>query len=35
MSLLDDVEKHRNDIVTDTYTITWRELISQYKDKEL
>jgi uncharacterized protein DUF262 len=35
MSLLDDVEKHRNDIVTDTYTVTWRELISQYKDKEL
>jgi len=35
MGILDDVEKHRNYIVTDTYTVTWRELISQYKDKEL
>jgi Protein of unknown function DUF262 len=35
MSVLDDVEKHRNDIVTDGYTVTWRELIGQYKDKEL
>jgi hypothetical protein len=35
MSVLDDVERHRNDIVTDTYTVTWRELISQYKDNEL
>lgn len=35
MGVLDDVEKHRNDIVTDSYTVTWRELISQYKDKEL
>ena len=35
MSLLDDVEKHRNGIVTDTYTVTWRELCDQYKDGEL
>lgn len=35
MSILDEVDKHRNDIVTDTYTVTWRELISQYKDQEL
>jgi hypothetical protein len=35
MSVLDDVNKHRNDIVTDTYTVTWRELLSQYKDKDL
>jgi len=35
MGLLDDVEKHRNYIVTDSYTVTWRELISQYKDNEL
>jgi hypothetical protein len=35
MSIVDDIEKHRNDIVTDTYTVTWRELLGQYKDKEL
>jgi hypothetical protein len=35
MSVLDEVERHRNDIITDTYTVTWRELISQYKDNEL
>ena len=35
MSIVDDVDKHRNDIVTDSYTVTWRELINQYKDKEL
>lgn len=35
MSVLDEVNNHRNDIVTDTYTVTWRELIAQYKDSEL
>jgi len=35
MSLIADVEKHRNDIVTDTYTVTWRELLGQYKDGDL
>lgn len=35
MSIIDDVNKHRNDIVTDTYTMTWRELIGQYKDGDL
>jgi uncharacterized protein with ParB-like and HNH nuclease domain len=35
MAVLDDVNKHRNDIVTDTYTVTWREIIGQYKDGDL
>jgi Protein of unknown function DUF262 len=35
MSVLDEVNRHRNDVVTDTYTITWRELIGQYKDRDL
>ena len=35
MGLLDEVEKHRSDIKTDSYTITWRELLGQYKDGDL
>lgn len=35
MGVLDEVERHRQDIVTDTYTVTWREILGQYKDKEL
>src|ERR1017187_9473612 len=35
MTLLEEVEKHRSDIKTDSYTATWRELISQYKDGDL
>ncbi len=35
MSIIDDVAKHRKEMVTDTYTITWRELIGQYKDGDL
>lgn len=35
MSVMDEVAKHRNDIVTDTYTVTWRELLGQYRDGEL
>jgi hypothetical protein len=35
MSLLQEVEKHRSDIATDAYTVTWRELLSQYKDGDL
>jgi len=35
MSVLDEVEKHRNEIFTDTYTMTWRELLGQYKDGDL
>lgn len=35
MSVLDDVNKHRNDLVTDNYTVTWRELLGQYKDGDL
>ena len=35
MSVVDDIDKHREDIVTDTYTVTWREILSQYKDEEL
>lgn len=35
MGVMDEVEKYREDIVTDTYTVTWRELIGQYKDGDL
>jgi len=35
MSVLEEVDKHRNDIVTDTYSTTWREVLSQYKDGDL
>ena len=35
MSVVDEIAKHRNDIATDTYTVTWRELIGQYKDNDL
>lgn len=35
MSVHDDVAKHRNDISTDTYTLTWNEILSQYKDQDL
>jgi hypothetical protein len=32
MGLLEEVEKHRSDIQTDSYTVTWRELLNQYRD---
>src|SRR3990167_6244815 len=35
MSVDDDIAKHRNDIATDTYTVTWKELLGQYKDQDL
>lgn len=35
MGVLDDVNRHRNDLVTDNYTVTWRELMGQYKDGDL
>ncbi|MEO7862284.1 MAG: DUF262 domain-containing protein [Nitrospirales bacterium] len=35
MSVSDEVAKQRNDVQFDTYTTTWREIIGQYKDKEL
>lgn len=35
MNILLEVEKHRKEIITDSYTSTWRELINVYKDKEL
>jgi hypothetical protein len=35
MSLLEEVETHRSDIKTDSFTITWRELLGQYKDGDL
>ena len=35
MALLDEVEKHRSDIHTDSYTVTWRELLNQYRDGDL
>jgi len=35
MAILDEVEKHRSDIHTDSYTVTWRELLNQYRDGDL
>ena len=35
MKVVEDIGKHRNDIATDTYTVTWREILSQYKDGDL
>jgi len=35
MALLDEVDKHRSDIHTDSYTVTWRELLNQYRDGDL
>jgi hypothetical protein len=35
MGVLDDVNKHRNDLVTDNYTVTWRELLGQFRDGDL
>lgn len=35
MKVIEEVEKHRKEIFTDTYTVTWRELIGQYKDGDL
>ncbi len=35
MSVDDEISKHRNDISIDAYTMTWRELLGQYKDKDL
>jgi hypothetical protein len=35
MSVLDEVAQQRNEIFTDTYTMTWRELIGQYRDGDL
>lgn len=35
MSLTDEVAKQRNDIQFDSYTTTWREVLGQFRDKEL
>jgi hypothetical protein len=35
MGLLDEVEKHRSDIETDSYTVTWKELLNQYRDGDV
>lgn len=35
MKIIEEVEKHRKEIFTDTYTVTWRELIGQFKDEDL
>jgi hypothetical protein len=35
MSVLEEVTKHRTEISTDTYTMTWRELVSQFRDGDL
>ena len=35
MKLLDEIKKHRNEIQTDAYSISWGELLNNYRDKEL
>lgn len=35
MKILKEIDKKRGDIHTDSYTSTWRELISQYKEGEI
>lgn len=35
MSVLDDISMYRQEISTDTYTTTWREIVGQYKDGDL
>jgi Protein of unknown function DUF262 len=35
MGILEEVEQHRKQIVTDSYTTNWRELLGQYKDGDL
>lgn len=35
MGVLDDVGMYRQEISTDTYTTTWREIVGQYKDGDL
>jgi uncharacterized protein DUF262 len=35
MKIIDEVKKHRHDVHTDSYTTTWRDLISQYKEGDI
>jgi Protein of unknown function DUF262 len=35
MNIIDDVDMHRKQLATDSYTTTWREILSQYKDSDL
>lgn len=35
MSVIDEVNKHRTEISTDVYTVTWRELLGQFRDGDL
>lgn len=35
MDIKDEINNHRKKISTDTYTTTWRELITQFKEKEI
>lgn len=35
MGVLDDINLYRQEISTDTYTTTWREIVGQYKDGDL
>lgn len=35
MGILEEVELHRKQIVTDSYTTNWREILGQYKDGDL
>jgi hypothetical protein len=35
MKLLDDIQRYSQEVVTDTYTTTWREVLGQFKDGDL
>lgn len=35
MSVDDDVAKYANEVSTDTYTVTWKELLGNFKEEEL
>jgi hypothetical protein len=35
MNILAEIDQYRQEIATDTYTTTWREIIGQFKDKDL
>lgn len=35
MGLVEEVKKHTSDIQTDSDTVTWRELLNQYRDGDL
>ena len=35
MSILDEIDMYRQEISTDTYSTTWREIVGQFKDGDL